>query len=567
MKRYIIPFLAGFLLFSISGISQSAVNPRLENRVLRAVEKYNAEEYDAAKKILNYVVSEDSSFDAAWFYLAMIAVQDDEIDLAQEYLRRAVELDPQNYWYRHRLATIYAFTDQKELAIDAYEKLMADFPKKSDLYLEMVDIYIAQEKYEKALQVINEIEKEFGPTEAMLLQSYRILRILEREDEALECLRNYNSKYSSPFVLCILAEDEMRQYNDSTALVYYDEALELDPTFSHALIGKAEVYRMTCRYDGYLPVIAKYMEGMETSPSSKAEYLKALMEKGDAKLLKTYRPQMDSIVTRLGELHPKNEDIYEVSALYYFYTHRFEKSKALFEEYAQEYPQSYEAAAALVEFLAYAENWEELSQKGRAAYSRFPEEPGFLEMACMADYHLKNYDLALDACQELLKKHGSDPQNMLRTLSTMGDLYYQQGDKKNAYKAYDAALKIDPNNVYVLNNYAYYLSMDGCNLKKAYEMSCKTIEAEPDNATYLDTFGWILYLQGNAIEARPVFKNAMLHGGKDSAVILDHYAEVLYSLGEYDMAFVYWNLALQKEDGNVPGLKAKVLDRKRQVKK
>ncbi len=98
-------------------------------------------------------------------------------------------------------------------------------------------------------------------------------------------------------------------------------------------------------------------------------------------------------------------------------------------------------------------------------------------------------------------------------------------------------------------------------------MSKKTVEAEPDNATYLDTFGWILYLQGKSIEARPVFKNAMLHGGKESAVILDHYADVLFSLGEYDMAFIYWNLALQKENGNVPGLKAKVEAKRKEVKK
>ena len=43
-------------------------------------------------------------------------------------------------------------------------------------------------------------------------------------------------------------------------------------------------------------------------------------------------------------------------------------------------------------------------------------------------------------------------------------------------------------------------------------------------------------------------------------------AEVLYALKEYDMAFVYWNLALQKntEDG-VPGLKAKVERKKAEV--
>ena len=96
-------------------------------------------------------------------------------------------------------------------------------------------------------------------------------------------------------------------------------------------------------------------------------------------------------------------------------------------------------------------------------------------------------------------------------------------------------------------------------------MSYKTVIAEPDNATYLDTYAWILHLQGKDDAAKLFFKKAMLYGGKESAVILDHYAEVLYALKEYDVAFIYWNMALQKDDGDVPGLKEKVLARKKEA--
>ncbi len=119
----------------------------------------------------------------------------------------------------------------------------------------------------------------------------------------------------------------------------------------------------------------------------------------------------------------------------------------------------------------------------------------------------------------------------------------------------------------MLNNYAYYLSVEGKKLKKAYAMSRKTIEKEPDNPTYLDTFGWILYLQGKPLEAKPFFKHAMLYGGKDSAVILDHYAEVLYALEEYDLAFVYWNQAMSKNEDKVEGLEQKIKERKAAMKK
>ena len=157
----------------------------------------------------------------------------------------------------------------------------------------------------------------------------------------------------------------------------------------------------------------------------------------------------------------------------------------------------------------------------------------------------------------------ADSSSNLRAWSTMGDIYYKLGEDKKAFKAYDNALKINPDYVYVLNNYAYYLSMQGKNLKKAHAMSRKAVEAEPDNSTYLDTFGWILYLQGKPAEAKSHFKKAMLYGGKDSPVVLDHYAEVLFALGEYDMAFVYWNLAKQKNNGDIPDLDEKVETRRK----
>ena len=186
-------------------------------------------------------------------------------------------------------------------------------------------------------------------------------------------------------------------------------------------------------------------------------------------------------------------------------------------------------------------------------------------MASVGDYNLKEYGKVLDICEKVLEVAPDDSSRTLRAWSTMGDIYHQLGEDKKAYKAYDKALKINPDYVYVLNNYAYYLSVQGKKLKKAYNMSRRTIEAEPDNATYLDTFGWILYLQGKALEAKPFFKHAMLYGGKESPVVLDHYAEVLYALKEYDMAFVYWNLGKQKNKGDIPDLDARIEERKKAI--
>jgi tetratricopeptide (TPR) repeat protein len=276
---------------------------------------------------------------------------------------------------------------------------------------------------------------------------------------------------------------------------------------------------------------------------------------------------MDHVMDKMYGMHPQDSSVLRLAGVYYWSTDRREKSKEYFRKNVEINPESVLASADFVEFLMYAEQWEDLSSEGRKAFERFPQETAFLEMASVGDYNLKEYDRVLELCEKVLEVAPNDSSKTLRAWSTIGDIWHQKGEAKKSYKAYEKALKINPDYIYVLNNYAYYLSMEGKNLKKAYAMSKKTIEAEPDNSTYLDTFGWILYLQGKALEAKPFFKHAMLYGGKESPVVLDHYAEVLYELKEYDLALVYWNLALQKNNGDIPGLREKVEERKKSMGK
>lgn len=536
-----------------------------ENLVITGVDLYSKGDYSAAKAVLKNVVGNDPSNDAALYYMAMIAAYENDTELAETYFQAAAALDPGNFWYRYRLAKLYSLTGRQELAVDMYEKMLKDFPKEKDVYFELVEMYASQQEYQKALDTIAEIEEVIGVTETLAMYRFNILRIMDRHEEAYESLKKYNSRYSSPYVLSTLADYEMSMYNDSTALAYYDEALSLASDYAPALLGKAETYRVTRRYDEYFDVLYEYIGGQGAPMEAKAEYLMAVLQRTDPKFIRSFRPQLDVAVFKAVEAHPKDSVALQTAAIYFYSTERHDQAKVFFKENTETYPDSFGAAADYVEFLMYSDQWEELSQEGRKAYERFPKETTFLEMASVGDYNLGDYGKVLEICEKVLEVAPADSSKTLRAWSTMGDVYYKLGDSKKAFKAYGKALKVNPDYVYVLNNYAYYLSVEGRKLKKACDMSYKTVIAEPDNATYLDTYAWILHLQGKDDAAKLFFKKAMLYGGKESAVILDHYAEVLYALKEYDVAFIYWNMALQKDDGDVPGLNEKVLARKKEA--
>ena len=566
LKIFILTCLLSLAMQTLVYSQEARPDSKHENMLITAVAKYNANDFDVAGAILTKLVSENPSNDAAWYYLALTELNKNNVSNAEEYLRKAMELDGTNFWYRYRLAKLYALTQRQELTIDMYEKLMDDFPKRSDLYFEMVELYVGQGSYEKALETIKEIEAVFGMTESIAIYRFNLLRALGRNDEAFESLKNYNKDYSSLYVLTTLADYEMSMYNDSTAVAYYDEALDMSPDYSPALLGKAEALRMTRRYDEYFDVLGKYVEGSDAPVEAKSEYLLAVVQRTDPKFIRSFLPQLDTIFDKSMAMHPTDSMMLETAAIYYYSTDRKNQAEEYFRKNAEQWPESLGARANYVEFLMYAQDWETLSYEGRKAFEKFPYEVGFLEMASMGDYNLGAYDEVLQICDKVIEVAPKDSSATLRAWSTMGDIYHRLGNAKKAYKAYDKALKVNPDYIYVLNNYAYYLSMEGKNLKKAQNMSRKTIEKEPDNATYLDTYGWILYLQGKASEAKTHFKHAMLYGGKESVVILDHYAEVLYALKEYDMAFVYWNLAKQKNKGNeIPDLNQKIDERRKAI--
>ena len=552
------------LLMSFAAFAQRPESVQ-ENLIVSAVQEYNEGNYEAARATLSNLLQNDSRNDAAWYYLALISLAENDLVEAEDYLKFALEIDPQNFWYRYRLAGIYAVTSRHELTVDIYENLLNDFPKKSDLYFDLVELYSAQGEFEKALATLDEIETVLGDSESIAVYRFNLLRRMNRVEDAYASLEEYNKKYSSPYILSTLADYEISMYNDSTALAYYNEALDLVPDYSPALLGKAEVLRMTRKYDEYFNTLYRFVDGPDTPVPGKTDYLMAVIQRTDPKFIRTFMPQLDTTMTKLLLVHPTDSTALQTAGAYYYSTGRLDRAKSCFEITARIYPESFSASASFVEFLMYAQMWSELSEEGRLAFERFPDETAFLEMAGVGDYNLGDYKKVLQSCETILQVAPRDSSKTLRSWSTMGDVYYLLGDKPQAYKAYKKALKINPDYVYVLNNYAYYLSLEEKKLKKAHKMSSRTIELEPDNATYLDTFGWILFLEGKTVEAKQIFKRAMLYGGKDSAVILDHYAEVLYALKEYDMAFVYWNLARQRNNGDIPDLEEKINIRKAAV--
>lgn len=543
-KRLIMAVLAGMLVASGLGYSQNNKTAKTaDSELIDAVAALDDKQYKEAKEKLEKITGTAPGNDAAFYYLGMCRLYLNDINGAKAAFKKASEIDPSNFWYKERLARAYSMTGEDDLTIATYEELLKDFPKKNDIYFTLVNLYLKQNQYDKALSAMDQIENVFGKSENVTATRYDILLRQNKPEEALKTLEDYNKEFSSPYVLTKLGDHSMAEYKDTAALAYYREALDLQSGYMPALLGESEVYRIRRDFPEFFKTVNQFIAGEDTDVQTKTQYLDMLVMRSDPRFVQSVRPQIDTLYENLLLYHPADSSTLTAAGLYWYSTERIDKAKELLHKNMTLYPESLGATATYVQLLGLQKDWGALDAACDSALVRFPKETSFLDMKNVSCYNRKDWQGIIDNNKRIIEIAQGDTSVTIPALSSIGDMYHELGNEKEAFKVYTQVLKINPDYAPALNNYAYYLALKGSKLKKACAMSRKTIEKEPDNPTYLDTYGWILHLLGRNQEAKTQFKHAMLYGAKESVTCLEHYAVVLEALGETDLAKVYKTLA------------------------
>jgi Tfp pilus assembly protein PilF len=186
------------------------------------------------------------------------------------------------------------------------------------------------------------------------------------------------------------------------------------------------------------------------------------------------------------------------------------------------------------------QQFDEMIKHGKEALELFPNEPTIYLLLGIAYLQEKNPAEAVTVLKQGKNMIIDNKPLLGQFYANLGDAYYRTKQMDLSDESYEEALKINPNDTYVLNNYAYYLSLRNVKLDRAEEMSKKSNELERDNASYNDTYGWILFAQGKYAEAKLWLEKAVANGASNNAVILEHLGDVEYKLNNSQAALDYW---------------------------
>lgn len=207
-------------------------------------------------------------------------------------------------------------------------------------------------------------------------------------------------------------------------------------------------------------------------------------------------------------------------------------------------PDNAGARLQLVQSLWNAKKYDEVIAMTDQAQAYNPEEMVFYYFGGMAHYLKGDEESTLSTFKKGIAQVNdkSSPDLVSDLYMIMGDILNKKGLEKESFAAYDSCLHYKDDNVPALNNYAYYMSVNGKNLHQAEQMSFKTIKAEPKNGTYLDTYAWILFMEERYHEAKIYIDQAVanLDSTQNNNTVIEHAGDIYAMNGLTEEAMKFW---------------------------
>lgn len=525
-----------------------------------AMNAKTANKYDSAIDYLKYCLAIDSTNATVYYELGSYFNSLNNKNKALDYYRKASAYDGNNFYFNMAYASLCLDFKQYSDAIEQFEKLLANNPDNSELYIYLSEAYRMDGDLQKAISTLDKLEQIIGLVEKISIQKYQLYTMLKQENRAFAEIQKYIDKYPSEIKYQILLGNLYMQAGKmKEAYMVYSKAKAIDPEDPYLISSIAEYYEQTNNKEAaeeelHLALVSPKMD-IDTKLAVLAQYVGSLQQnRQDTQVANVL---FDSLMIQ----HPQEPKLNLMYGNLLAMQTKKEEARVQYQIFAEANPTNPVGWEQLLS-TTFPDSLDLSIKICKDAISYIPDQPQFYFYLGVSEYMKEDYTSGLDALQKGVVYVDEENVALLSDFyGQIGDLYYHLEKLDSAFITYDKALKYNPGNVGVLNNYSYFLSLAKKDLDKAERMSSMTVKAEPTNPTYLDTYGWVLFEQGAFTMAKIYIENAIKYSEEKkeeiSSEVLEHYGDVLYKTDEPEKALEYWIKAKEKGDS-----KSKTLDRK-----
>lgn len=518
-----------------------------------------------ARELFAEAVRADSTFAPAYYELAVERIDKAPAEAAELALR-AHRIDTANLWYHSLYGQALVYSGQYDKALGVFRELRHADPKNPDNYRILAALYELSRQPFAAIATLDSAEMRFGRIPVLSNMKRQLLLSTHQTDKAVAEARAMVD--AAPYDAAnrvVLAGLYARTGKDSLALAEYNKALEADSTSLATLAALSDYYNDRRDFRSMLGV-TKRMFALDAMPLA-SKVARFGQFTSDTRFYREFYIQLNDLASMLVIRYPREKQAVELYARHLIASGQLQQALELYKLHTHDTPPEEDYFTSVIDIETYLQRPDSVNLYVGRALELFPDRPVFHIAKGNALSYSKRYGPALEAYRASLRLADTDS---LRGViwGLMGDTWHQEAagaapaDEpqaagarptaarrkalKECFRAYDRSLKLLPDNPLVLNNYAYFLAIEGENLEKALAMSSRAVALTDNNPTYLDTHAWVLFRLGRTEEARKIMQQAIALDNRNSPELMVHYGDILDALGERFMAETYWRKALEK---------------------
>ena len=505
--------------------------------------------YIEAAKLYEKCLEMNPNDDASLYELSKINLMENNTEEALVQIRRATEIDPYNSYYLVLYANVLQAFEKYGEAAKVYQQLIELSPLNLDYYNQLAVSYLYEGKSMDAIKVYNDLEQKIGITEEFSMKKQSIYLQEKKVDKAVMEIEKLIDQYPTETkYYAILAELCLSNGMNKKAEEAYAKIAEIDPDNPYIHISLADFYRKNGNKGQAFEELKIGFANPNLDIDSKVQIL--INYYTVTEIYEDLKDQALELSEILIETHPDDPKAYSMYGDFLYQDKRLEESRDAFRMVISLDSSKYLVWEQLLFVESEINDIDAMLEESLQTIELFPEQPLPYLFAGGAYSQKKEWEKCVTVLNKGLYFVVNNILMEAQFYAYLGDAYNQLGDDPKSDEAYDNVLKLDPDNDYVLNNYAYYLSLRNENLEKAAEMAKRATELKPNSPANQDTYGWVLYKMGNYTEAEIWIGKSIENEEEASGVLLEHYGDVMWQLGNTEKAYVYWLKAKEKGEGS-----------------
>jgi tetratricopeptide (TPR) repeat protein len=463
---------------------------------------------------------------------------------ANAKIKKSLAADPKNPWYHRLQAEIFMDLGKYELAAKSFKTCYELNPDDPNTLYDQASALIGANKITEAIAVYDQLELKMGAYEELSFQKHDLyLQINQPQKAARELEKLAEAFPSEARYWGVVAQFYYQNNEREKAKAALDKMVLADPDNGMVHYQLSEYYAATgdekrsyeelkqafqtfdLSIDQKIMIMVKYYQLTENSPT----YLTQAYELLDI-LIAVNKSEAKSFSMQGDFLFRDRRDNEALEA--------FQKALALDKSKSQNWEQVLALQLSLNKF-------DQLAQDGQTAIELFPTNPLFywytgngMERSGKLPEAIETWNMGKEMVVE-------NNDLLSQFYSSLGGAYNKTKDFQKSDEAFDKAILLNPNDVFTLNNYAYYLSLRKTKLDRAEQLIKRALEESNGNANFFDTYAWVLFQKANYPEALVWIEKAINSTASPSAEVREHYGDILFKNDKIDAAVEQWKMAQQ----------------------